>query len=404
MASRYSAVGDLKDRFRPLEVPAGFLDAKAGERLPAERVRAILHALGFEAALEGQTWSIGVPPHRSAQDISIGDDIVEEVLRVYGYDNIVPRLPACPIDPVPANLPLALEHRARRQLAAAHGFVEVHTYTWFDDTWLARLGFDPGETLRLANPTAPHQGRLRTTLVPNLLALVAPNRPHAERFRLFELGHASRPTADGREQLSLLAGLSYAAGKGSSLEDHVRSVKAALDDLATALGGGPLAYSVAGDERSPWQLAGHWLQVRRDGRPVGALGVLAGAALAEVAQVGQVVWFELDMTALGGTLQPQVTFAPLPVYPGSWHDFSLLWPLGRGFGQLEAVLDRFAHPLLRRREFLYRYAGKGLEPGQGSFTFRFFVGSSERTLAGDEIEAFRAALIAFLAGEGVALR
>ncbi len=402
--SRFTTVGDLKDGSRPLTVPAAFLDAKAGQALPAERVASILSALGFAAELAGDAWQVGIPPHRSAQDISIADDIVEEVLRVYGYDNVAPRLPSCPIDPVPANVPLLLQHRARRLLAAGHGFVEVHTYSWFDDSWLERLGFDPGPTLVLRNPTAPHQARMRTTLVPNLLALVGPNRPHAERFRLFELGNASRPTAEGRAQLTLLAGLSYASSRAGELEDHVRAVRGVLDDLSAALGAGTLSYAVSGEGRSPWQAAASWLEVACGGRAVGSLGVLAGSGLAEVAQVGQVVWFELDLEALGGTPQPEATFAALPVYPGSWHDFSLVWPLDRGFAALESTLDRFAHPLLRRREFLYRYSGKGLEPGQGSFTFRCHVSSPDHTLSGEEIESFRAALMAFLSGEGVALR
>ena len=144
--------------------------------------------------------------------------------------------------------------------------------------------------------------------------------------------------------------------------------------------------------------------MRRDGHLVGALGVLAGNVLAEVAQVGQVVWFEVDMSALGGHSQPEATFAPLPVYPGSWHDFSMLWPTGRGFADLERTLDRFGHPLLRRREFLYRYTGKGLDPGQGSYTFRFLVGAADHTLAGDEIEQFRGALMAFLTEQEIGLR
>jgi len=404
VSSRFSVVGDLKEERRPLAVPARFLDAKAGERLPPDRVRAILDSLGFTAELDGETWRVGIPPHRSANDISIPDDIVEEVLRVHGYDNVTPRLPACPIDPVPANVPLTLEHRARRLLAAAHGFVEVHTYSWFDDTWLERLGFDPGPTLVLKNPTAPHQARLRTTLVPNLLALVPLNRPHAERFRLFELGNASRPTADGREQLTFLAGVSYGASRAAGLEDHLRAVRGTLDDLASTLGSGRLAYAVATESRAPWQRPGQWLEVRCDGQVVGALGVLAGDVLSEVAQVGQVVWFELDVAALGGQAQPAVSFQSLPVYPGSWHDFSMLWLTGRGFAELEQTLDGFSHPLLRRREFLYRYTGKGLEAGLGSYTFRFVVGSADHTLSGDEIEGFRTALMRFLEAEGIALR
>jgi len=234
----------------------------------------ILHALGFAAELDGDTWRLGVPPHRSANDISIPDDIVEEVLRVHGYDNVTPRLPACPIDPVPANVPLTLEHRARRLLAVAHGFVEVHTYSWFDDTWLDRLGFEPGPTPAAEEPDRPAPGAPADDPGPQPARPGGAQPTHAERFRLFELGQASRPRAEGREQLTLLTGVSYTpAGRRASRTTPARfGAPSTTWPRPSAPAGSP----TPSRERAvpPWQDSGHWLEVRRDGQLVGALGVL----------------------------------------------------------------------------------------------------------------------------------
>jgi phenylalanyl-tRNA synthetase beta chain len=144
--------------------------------------------------------------------------------------------------------------------------------------------------------------------------------------------------------------------------------------------------------------------VFRSGQPVGAVGVLAGKVLDSVAEDGPVVWFELALDDLEGALYPQLKYRPAPEYPGSWQDFSLVWDLARGFAALEDRLDRFSHPLVVRREFLYVYKGKGLPAGKGSYTFRFWLGSWDHTLASEEIDGFRAALLAFLQSENIPLR
>ncbi len=81
-----------------------------------------------------------------------------------------------------------------------------------------------------------------------------------------------------------------------------------------------------------------------------------------------------------------------------------MWDVARGSRALEAALDCFSHPLVLGREFLYVYKGKGLPPGQGSYTFRYWLGSRERTLSGDDLEGFRQSLLEFLKAENISLR
>lgn len=116
------------------------------------------------------------------------------------------------------------------------------------------------------------------------------------------------------------------------------------------------------------------------------------------------VWFELDTELLQGPLYPAVRYAPLPRYPGSWQDFSLVWDLASGFAGLEERLQSFSQPLVTHREFLYAYKGKGMPAGKGSFTYRFWLSAPDRTLSSEEIDQFRNALLAFLQAEGIPLR
>ncbi|MEN6498068.1 MAG: phenylalanine--tRNA ligase subunit beta [Thermoguttaceae bacterium] len=405
--SRFTVKGDLKEAFRPLTLPAGRLDTFAGVELPKDKVLSILHALGFQAKYEADgSLAVGIPPFRSEKDISIPVDLAEEVMRVYGYAKIKPRMPEAPLKPLPVNELLQAEHKIQRLLTGGHRFIEVQNYVWTDEQWLAEIGYQPGQTLELKNPAAQQNRLLRTTMMPNLLKLVPQNRPHRESFRLFEVGRVYFPTADGgRDEKPRVAGVSFNQSGQPSLEEHFRAIKGVLEDLAQVTGAGQFTFAPSMATLSPWQVANHWVEVRKGDQLVGGLGVLSDAAIkAVVPEGGQVVWFELDTQQLQGPLYPAVRYAPLPRYPGSWQDFSLVWDLASGFAGLEERLQSFSQPLVTHREFLYAYKGKGMPAGKGSFTYRFWLSAPDRTLSSEEIDQFRNALLAFLQAEGIPLR
>ena len=407
VTSRFTVQGDLKDEFRSLELAPGSLAKMAGTEIPDATVISILESLGFRARYDEQgRLQLGIPPHRSQADVSIPPDIAEEVLRIYGYDKIEPRMPAFPLKPLHVNRSLRTEHKARRLLAQSHRFIEVQNYGWTDDTWLSAIGFDPQNALELRNPSTQQSRLLRTTLVPNMLALVGKNRAHRDRFRLFEIGQVYSLTEDGGcLETTRLAGVSFSQVDQPSLEEHLRAIKGAIEDLARTIGPGQFTFVPSDAGEAPWQTADHWVAIRRDVRPVGGLGVLHGPILEAVApEGGQVVWFELAMEQLQGPIYPRLTYKAPPIYPGSWQDFSMAWDVAKGFAALEERLATFSHPLIMRREFLYAYKGKGIPKGQASYSYRYWLGAWDRTLSSEEIDEFRNALLKFLESEDISLR
>jgi phenylalanyl-tRNA synthetase beta chain len=439
VASALTYDGDLKEGCRTLVLEPAVLERLAGAELPPGEALGILQSLGFEAHEnpDGRL-EVGIPPHRSEKDLSIPADIVEEVLRIYGYGKIRPQLPVAPLEPPRTNEPLRRQHRARRLLAGAHGFHEVQNYAWTDDLWLAKLGFTPSQPIEIENPPAKEKRLLRTTLLPNLLALVPQNRPNRDSFRLFELGRAywlsqgetpggrerHQPEAQARDttasdatpslacasglcrtEKTRLAGVSFQQAGQPSLEEHFRAIKGVIEDLALATGMGRFAFLPSPGGDVPWQVPYHWVSIRCGDRELGGLGVLAGKIQEVVVpEGGQVVWFELEMDQIDGPIYPAIRHQPVPIYPLSWQDFSLVWDVARGYSALEERLAAFAHPLVRNREFVYAYKGKGLPPGKGSYTYRFWIGAADHTLATEEIEHFRATLLAFLEAEQIPLR
>ena len=237
--SRLTHAGSLGQEKRFISMPLGFVPAYMGQNLPQERVEAILGAIGFNARVEGQEMIVEVPNHRSARDISVPQDIVEEVARFYGYDNIDYRLPPVEITHYEFNDLLRAEHKLRRLLAQAKGYVEAHNYSWYDDRWLAKLGQDPGATLTLANPVAPYKSHLRTTLIPNLLELIPQNYGQPGELRLFEVGHVYRPHgAKARIETCRLGAVAFKAGSAAELEPLFLEMKGLLEEACLLLGCG----------------------------------------------------------------------------------------------------------------------------------------------------------------------
>lgn len=402
--SSLTVTGDLRDEPRPLSIAPGYLSRCAGTEISDERAAEILESIGFHCTRRPEGGlDVQIPPFRSERDISIREDISEEVMRLFGYENIPPQLPIAPLEPVDPEGTHRGHHRQRRVLAQAHHFVECHSYGWFDDAWLRRIGYEPERPLVLRNPPAEGKGRMRDRLVPNLLELAHRNRRIGEDFRLFELGKVFRLDPEGgSSERQELAGVSVIQSGAIAIDEHLRSVRAAVDDLGRMAGLPPLDYRVDDGPEEPWAAAGYCLRIDLEGDLVGALGILRPALAKKILDAGHAVWFRLDPDRLAGRPYPVLPYREAPVHPGSWQDFTLIWKRERGYGELVAELDRFEHPLIRGRDFRGIYEPPGEDTA--NYTFRYSLGAEDRTLSADDLADFRDAMLRFLESIGSILQ
>lgn len=405
MESKFSLVGDPGTEPRSISLAPGYIQRMAGAPISEERVIEILGSLEFQTrSSDDSSLLVDIPPHRTAQDISRPADLLEEVLRVHGYGNIVPQAPITAVRPVPIEEKVYTHHRVRRLLSASHQFLEVHTYAWFSQAWNRTLGFEPTNALELLNPATADQGRMCTTLIPNLLALIAKNRIHRDRFRLFELGRTYNDLGSGEvDEHTVLTAVSYISKGTGRAEDDFCEMKGVLQDIGVVAGFAPITFAPIAASSCPWEETGRTAKVLSGTEDIGRIGLLSDVLRDLVVEIGEVVWFELKIDRSARTLFPVVEYANLPTFPGSWQDFSMLWRSGDYKG-LADLLDVFRHPILKSRDFLYVFAGKGVPTGIESYSFRFWLGLPDRTLLPEDINSFRESLLAYLASQGISLR
>ena len=379
-------VGGLADQRKPIApqppilLPMDWLVRKLGKSVGPEDVRDILERLAFGVSTHAHgIFSVTVPSWRATKDVSMKDDLVEEVGRMIGYDSIEPRPPAILTTVPPAGAERAFYAHARG-VFADQGFTEVYNYSFVAEADARAFGMQPADHVTVANPIAPNQSLLRTSLLPGLRANVLENSKHFDAFRIFEIGREihKQPRGLPREIPHLAAAIHSKDGDGAAGLFEMKRVAQCLMPGAEARPCAARPY-----EHSARAAEIHWR------------GVVAGRlfelhpSLAE----GRTAMLDLDLTLVQAAAPKVPRYAPIRRYPSSAFDLSVVAGERELAGDLHGKLAALAGPLLQSIEYQRQYAGPPLAEGTKSVSFRLTVGSPERTLSSEEVGEIRARLI-----------
>lgn len=392
-----------------LDVPTDFIRQKLGNSLPEETIRTLLERLGFAVAARDGMLAITVPWWRATGDVSIPEDIVEEVGRLYGYENLAFVPPQIALTQAVRQPRVRMERRLREYLASRGAMREVVTYPWVDDDYVSAAGLDGMASVMLHAPPAPTRRRLRISLIPGLLEVVAANVRRMGELRIFELGRVFGPEwapaseANGeclpRQPKHLAAAMTGAdAGRLFFL------AKGLLAALARDVQIAPLTF--ADDAlNADWADSRGRLAIRSGDRVVGTLGVLARRALRLSRIRGSaVVVVELDVEGLAPLGSRTNQYAPLPTHPEVDFDLSFLVDVSVRWSDVENALAG-ASPLVTAVQFLEEYRGEQVVKGQKSLAVRLRLGAEDRTLTSADIDrAAAAAAVALTHTVGAEIR
>ena len=377
----------------PIELPLDWLARKLGRAISAQETRQILESLEFGVAeARPGVFSVSVPSWRATKDISIKDDLVEEVGRMVGYDSIAPQAPLVPSTVPPANPERRFQHQVRN-IVADQGFTEVYNYSFLSEEAVLRFGFDPAAHVRVTNPIASDQALLRASLLPGIRKNIIENAKHRDAFRLFEIGleiHQSDGDALPDEVPHMVAAFYDRQGDGSAGLLEIKRVALCLMPGAEAL---PAA-------ARPFEHPARAAELLWRGQVVGRLFELHPTLV----ETGRAAVLDLDLRRLRALSVSDIKYAPVRRYPSSAFDLSVIAGLREHAANLEVGIRGFAGPLLESIQFQRQYSGPPLEEGRKSVSFRLTVGSAERTLSSDDVASIRAAIIEGMRGLGYELR
>jgi phenylalanyl-tRNA synthetase beta chain len=390
-------VGGLADQRKPIPppppilLPMSWLMRKLGKDVSPDEVRDILERLAFGVSTAAPgVFSVTVPSWRATKDVSVKDDLVEEVGRMIGYDSIEPRPPAVLTTVPPANEERAF-HAQVRAVFADQGFTEVYNYSFVAEADARAFGMDPADHVTVANPIAPNQSLLRMSLLPELRANVLENGKHFDAFRLFEIGREIHKQPQGlpREVPHLAAAIYNKDGDGAA---GLFEMKRAAECLMPGAETRPAA-------AKPYEHPARAAEIQWNGVVAGRLFELH-PSLAE----GRTAMLDLDLTVVQAAAPKEKRYTPIRRYPSSAFDLSVVARERELAGDMRGKLAALAGPLLESIEYQRQYAGPPLPEGTKSVSFRLTVGSPERTLSSEEVGEIRARLIDGIRAQGYDLR
>ncbi|MDD2656565.1 MAG: phenylalanine--tRNA ligase subunit beta [Patescibacteria group bacterium] len=181
----------------PIEMTLEFLERKIGQKIESKEIIKILVSLGFEVTEKKNILSVKIPTWRATKDISIAEDLVEEISRIYGFGNIAVSLPSFTIAPPEKNKLKILQRKLSNVLINKNGYNETLTYSFVSPTILQKLNLDLQDYIELDNPIAKDRPYLRRSILPNLLESLEKNIHEETEVCLFEVGKVFKKEESG---------------------------------------------------------------------------------------------------------------------------------------------------------------------------------------------------------------
>jgi phenylalanyl-tRNA synthetase beta chain len=391
-----------------VHLEAGRVGRLLGTEVAEEEVERILGALGFvaEARLPRETlWR--VPSWRL--DVTLPEDLVEEVARIRGYDTVPATLPALTEGLRPEPVEVEVERRVRAVLAGA-GFNEALNYSFVDPALLPlvterplELLGTPVEAVVLKNPLTPQQSVLRTSLYASLLPNLAHNlRQGQESVRLYELGRVYLRDPEGGEGLrpvakeplrvaGLLWGRRLPRGWTSGdTRDDFYDAKGAAEAMLLALGGGmPAARLERLAPYHPRASATLWL----GDTLLGSVGELHPRVARSLNLPEGVFLFELDFETLVRVADVVPRLRPLNRFPAVLRDLAVVVPDATPAEEVRNVIREVGGALVEEVLVFDVYSGKPLPAGKKNLAFALRYRAPDRTLKDEEVQAAHAHIV-----------
>jgi len=371
---------------------------------PHEEVVRILQALGFAVDDSGLAPQVVVPSFR--RDIVQEDDLVEEIIRVWGYDKIPSTLAGGGVvQPVvrPAGLVLS---RAVTEALTSAGLYQTVTYAFVDPARLKAMGWDAPEGLiALQNPLSAERSVLQPSLAPALLEVVALNGSRQiPDVRAFEIGQTFAPhrEEDGdrpaHEELWLAVAMT---GQRAPRAWHaprervdVYDVKGAAELAVHAAGVGEMESVPYPPGEGPRYLEqGRAAAISVDGRPIGWFGEVALGVREAFDLPAPVFLAELSLTAMLELPRREIRYEPLPRFPAVQRDLAAVLPAEVTAGEVEAAIRSMNLPLLRHLTLFDVYEGGQVGAGKRSLAWSLTFQAPDRTLTDTEVNELHARII-----------
>ena len=379
-----------------LSFDKAFIDKYTGIEIANDTIVNTLNSLGFKATNDGDDFTVEVPSWRATKDVTIKADIVEEITRIYGYDNFDVHTANAPLYPVRAQTEKTVEDRIKDILVHRYSLHEVHSYVWqYFDEYKA-LGIEIEDNIKLSNATNPNIETIRKSIIPTQLCQVKTNTNYSADFGIFEVGRTIDGLKDDGmcdEHKKLCVTL---FSKTKSLESLYIELSTILSVVADNIKHKALKFNPI-DATLNYEHPRNLNAISCDGVKLGKIGVVHPTVAKKIDKKAAIVFAEIDVPAFSEIVDAGIHYVEPSKFPAIEVDLSFV---SETFAPIGKAIENANCPLIKNVEVTDTYRD---ENGK-SITTRITFSHPEKTLTREEVMDVANSIIDALAKDGITLK
>lgn len=379
-----------------LDFDKKFVDRYTGIEISNETIVNTLSSLGFKIALNDDTFSVEVPSWRATKDITLKADIIEEITRIYGYDNFDINTANAPLYPVRADEEKTVEDKIKDILVKRFSLHELHSYVWAYYDEMKELGIEIENNIKLVNATNPNIETIRKSIIPTQICQLKANTGFSPDFGIFEIGRVIDGVDENNlcNEKKMLAVTLYSKTKSAQeLYFELRDILAVVADDIKHM---PLNYKTAPAAHS-YQHPKNLNTVICGGKEIGEIGVLHPLILKKLDKKANVVFAEIDVAALAKIENAGISYEEVSKYPEIDVDLSFV---SDKFEPIANAIEEAKCSLIKKIRVVDTYC----DDHSKSITVRITFAHAERTLTREEVIKVADEIIDTLKESKIALR
>ena len=359
-----------------------YVDRYTGIDIPSDKIVTTLTGLGFGVKLEGDDFTVTVPTWRATKDVTIKADIIEEITRIYGYDNFDITTSMSALAPVREEALKSDEDRMKDLLVKSYRLHEVHSYIWSDSAKNADLGIDTPKNVSIINAQTPDHAHIRVSMIPTLLSFVKENKGYRDDFGIFELGHTVeglRENGDANE-CHKLGTVLYSKSRGE--EELFYECRDVVMEIVKDILHKECEF-VSADTAYDFEHPVNTFDVLVDGAKVGYISVPHPTVLSNIDKKCAVAFFEIKTNDFASVTPGRNSYSVPSKFPAIDIDLTFVADVSKvALTEVRKVADEASSGLLASVMMQDIYTG---EDGVTALTLRFSFVSLDKTLSKQEL-------------------
>lgn len=385
-----------------IKTDADFISRRGGVKLNENEISDILTRLGFKVSVKNGEMEVVVPSFRGTKDVTIKEDLVEEIFRMYGYDNIKSATMSMPLQPVEQIPEHTLEYDIKYSLASIFNFNEVHSYVWNFENYNKTIGIKEESIVHLMDASKSGHGGLRSHLLPSIIKIADENKNKFNDISIFEIGRTfdeldKNNLVNEKKKLAIVL-----ASNSASEKELYFKLKQAVEFITKNLCGATVTYDKP-TKNSLFHPVNS-CAISQGENIIGEFGVLHPSISKEIDKRKKFAVLELDVRKLVALNKDAVKIIPTSKYQSVSIDYNFLADKSMPYQTIENKLNEFKSSHIVEHSLKDIYTNDDTLNGKISYTINVIVTPKNKTLESTDIEKFSNRLISHMAEIGLTLR